>query len=319
MEHFNDKYPLISIIVPVFNVEQYLEKCLNSLVCQTFSNFEVIIVNDGTLDNSQTIIDRFCLNNSKQFFSYIKENGGLGTARNFGISKSKGLYLFFLDSDDWIENTTIEVLTNVVVDNPNLELCVFDFYKYIINNKKTVIKGFNGRDIQNVKERVMLTDVVAWNKLYCRSLFDKIEFAIGLHEDVSTIPIILGSVKNVVYLKKALYNYVIREGSITQSGLLSSKPDFIKALSILADRNSVNYNESITQRIDQALFKIVFLVHTNLKDCEHDQYYEEVVNYFQKHNHSFSRFIDNIFTIHFFYYVFKMLLKGKLKVSSNQF
>ena len=92
---------LLSIIVPVYNVEKYLDRCLNSLVKQKLDNYEVIVVNDGTKDNSQKIIDRYVKKYPKVFRSYIKKNGGLSDARNYGLKYAKGKYISFIDADDY--------------------------------------------------------------------------------------------------------------------------------------------------------------------------------------------------------------------------
>ena len=101
----------ISVIVPVYNVEKYLEKCLDSLVNQTLKDIEIIIVNDGSLDNSQEIIDKYAKKH-KTIKSYIKENGGLSDARNYGIKQASGKYISFIDSDDYVKENMYELMYN---------------------------------------------------------------------------------------------------------------------------------------------------------------------------------------------------------------
>ena len=122
----------ISVIIPVYNVYDYLEKCLNSLVKQTDKNFEVIIVNDGSTDNSQEIIDKFVLENDNMY-SFKKENGGQASARNFGLQKATGEYILFLDSDDYYEPNTIEILKK----EANADIVAFKMY---IDDKNEVKK-----------------------------------------------------------------------------------------------------------------------------------------------------------------------------------
>lgn len=107
----------VSIIVPVWNVEKYLEQCLDSLVNQTLKEIEIIIVNDGSPDNSQAIIDSYVKKYPKLVRSFIKENGGQGSARNFGLSKAKGNYISFVDSDDWLDLNALEEMYNVAIAN----------------------------------------------------------------------------------------------------------------------------------------------------------------------------------------------------------
>lgn len=105
--------PKVSVIIPVYNVQEYLRECLDSLVNQTIKeDLEVIIVNDGSKDKSQNIIDEYVEKYPKLFKSYIKENGGQGSARNYGVKKASGEYIGFVDSDDYIENDMYEILYN---------------------------------------------------------------------------------------------------------------------------------------------------------------------------------------------------------------
>ena len=105
--------PKVSVIIPVYNVQEYLRDCLESLVNQTIKNdLEVIIVNDGSKDKSQNIIDEYVEKYPELFKSYIKENGGQGSARNYGVKKASGEYIGFVDSDDYIENDMYEILYN---------------------------------------------------------------------------------------------------------------------------------------------------------------------------------------------------------------
>ena len=98
----------VSVIVPVYNVEKYLEKCLESLVNQTLKSIQIIIVNDGSSDNSQEIIDKYAKQYPNKIFSYIKENGGLGDARNYGLNYAEGEYISFVDADDWVDEKMFE-------------------------------------------------------------------------------------------------------------------------------------------------------------------------------------------------------------------
>ena len=103
-----------SVIVPVYNVEKYLAKCLDSILAQTYSDFEIIVVNDGSPDNSQQIIDEYAKNYPDKIKPFIKANGGLSDARNFGVEKASGEYLLFVDSDDYIAEKLLENLHKVI-------------------------------------------------------------------------------------------------------------------------------------------------------------------------------------------------------------
>ena len=209
----------ISIIVPVYNVEKYLDRCLLSLVNQTAKDFEVIIVNDGSLDNSQTIIDKYVKNNNN-FKCYIKENGGLGYARNYGIDKANGEYLMFVDSDDYVEpNLVSECISRL----EHYDLLIFEYNQINEKNKTSeVIKSnFKENKIYQLNhDRDLLNNIdnCAWNKCYKKELFDGVIFPIGWYEDMGTTYIILDKAKRIGFINKPLINYISsREDSISNS------------------------------------------------------------------------------------------------------
>ena len=130
----------LSIVVPVYNVEKYLNKCLDSLANQTLDNYEVIVVNDGTKDNSQAIIDDYVAKYPTIFKSYIKDNGGLSDARNYGIRYATGEYITFLDSDDYIEYNTYQNMLEIAYRG-NHDLVVADL-EYVWENGKLPVVNF---------------------------------------------------------------------------------------------------------------------------------------------------------------------------------
>ena len=173
----------ISVIVPVYNVEKYLSKCLDSLANQTLKDIEIIIVNDGSPDNSQKIIDEYVkkYNNMK---SYIKENGGLSDARNFGIKKATGEYISFLDSDDYVTHDMYERMYEKAISN-NFDIVVCDL-NYVTDDKITKIYSRIEKDTDNIKKEMLDIYPSACNKIFKKELFDSgIEFKKGvLFEDV---------------------------------------------------------------------------------------------------------------------------------------
>lgn len=204
----------VSIIVPVYNVEQYLRKCLDSLVNQTYKNIEIIVINDGTKDNSQDIIDEYKENYPDLIKSYIKENGGLASARNFGLKKSKGDYIVFVDSDDYVDITMIEKLCNEVKrTNSDIVVCgansvmnntiseLSNFIQYSLNNKKNYIINCVGACWQIIKR-----DLFIKNKLF----FLENHF----YEDIAIIPVLAIFANKISYIHDNLYYYLTRSGSI---------------------------------------------------------------------------------------------------------
>ena len=169
--------PKVSVIVPVYNVEKYLDKCINSLINQTLQDIEFIFVDDGSTDNSKQIIQKYTQNKTKRIKYLYKENGGLSSARNFGIPYAQGEYIAFLDSDDYIEPNMYEEMYKVAKqENSDMVECDF-IWEY--SNKKKYDCGiiYNGN-----KEALEKARVVAWNKLIKREIIEKekIEFPYGL-------------------------------------------------------------------------------------------------------------------------------------------
>lgn len=209
----------VSVIVPVYNVEKYLSKCLTSLVNQTLEEIEIIVVNDGTKDNSQMIIDDFCKRFPLKVFSYIKENGGLSSARNYGIQFANGKYIAFVDSDDWVDTDMYKAMYDKAYTN-DFDLVFCDFNE-IRNDKAIECSCHLKNDLfnsQNIKEHMIEYYPSAWNKIYKKELLEKIRFKEGVwFEDVEFGYRLLPYIHSIGVVNKPFYQYLIREGSITSS------------------------------------------------------------------------------------------------------
>ena len=197
----------VSVIIPVYNVEQYLEKCLDSVVNQTCKDFETIIVNDGSTDSSSLIIDKY-KNKIENLTIITQNNQGLSAARNNGIERTTGKWICFLDSDDYISNDFFEVLNQNISDNFDL----IDFnYRSIDGNSSNISDIFNS-------EFPYFVPVNAWTKCYKKELFNNVRFPLGLYfEDFATTPYFMNQ-HNVKQIENVLYNYLVRPGSIITSG-----------------------------------------------------------------------------------------------------
>lgn len=224
----------VSVIVPVYNVEQYLEKCLNSLVNQEFDNYEIIVVNDDSTDNSQKIIDRYVEKYPKLIRGYKKKNGGVSSARNYGLDKAKGKYVAFVDSDDYVTNNYLCMLYNEAKIN-DYDIVVCDIIEKSNTNEKFLSCYVNNDN--NIVENLLVSFPAVWNKMYKKSLFldNKIQFPDILYgEDLATTVRLLVSAKKVGYVNKALYYYIIRDGSIMHQEKYNERMlDIFKSLDIL--------------------------------------------------------------------------------------
>ena len=229
--------PKVSVIIPVYNVQRYLRECLDSLVEQTIrDDLEVIVVNDGSTDKSQQIIEEYVKNYPNLFKSYVKENGGQGSARNFGVKKATGEYIGFVDSDDYIENDMYEILYNEAVKK-KLDVVVCDMIWVYENGKREqrdtlprFLKGFN-------YSTYILSNPGPVNKIYKRDMWinEKIEFPEDiLYEDFAIIPAIPKYTKKIGYINEGLYFYRQRENSTMKKIEYSPKfLDIIKACNYL--------------------------------------------------------------------------------------
>ena len=217
---------MISIVVPIYNVDQYLEKCLDSILAQDYFDYEVLLINDGSNDNSEEICLRY-KNDHPNFFYYKKENGGLSDARNYGIPYTKGEYICFIDSDDYIRKDYLSKL-HAKAQEENSDIVICDYYdKY--EDKEIIRKGKANLNDDELKD-YLLSAPNAWNKLYKKELFknNHIEYAKGLYyEDLATTPLLLLNAKKISYVDEALYYYVQRSGSIMNQVTYNSKNDDI--------------------------------------------------------------------------------------------
>lgn len=222
--------PKISIIVPIYNVEEYLHRCVDSILNQTFTAFELILVDDGSPDNCGAICDEYA-KKDKRIKVIHKGNGGLSDARNAGIDIASGEYLGFVDSDDWIHPQMYEVLYKGIVEN-NVKISICEYeeterqreFEHISDISYNVQKGLDLLVSKNV------TAVVAWNKLYHKSLFDKIRYPVGkIHEDEFVTYKLLYEAVKISYCENRLYFYFINENGITKSEYSPKHLDMLDA------------------------------------------------------------------------------------------
>lgn len=210
----------VSVIVPVYNVEKYLDECLSSLVNQTLSDIEIIVVNDGTKDNSQSIIDHYVKQYPNKVVSLIKENGGLGDARNYGIPYAKGEYIGFVDSDDIVHLEMYEKMFNKAkLEDSDLILCDLEYF-YETSSEKMVKEGLVQIENIDVNKTVFLSPLFAWNKLYRKSLFIEsgLKYPIGLwYEDIPVTVPFFTLAKKISYVHETLIYYRQRSTSIMGS------------------------------------------------------------------------------------------------------
>ena len=222
------KKPLISIIIPVYNVKNYLSKCIESVISQTYINIEIILVDDGSDDGSEKICEFYTKKDSR-IKTIHKKNGGLSSARNKGLIHAKGLYVYFIDSDDWIESDTIYHLYNLLTQNESDIASGSLILSYEDNHKKNSIITSNLNTIDGKSAIKLLCTydsninlTIACNKLYKRSLFDNLLFDENkINEDTFIIYKLYSKSNTISFSNYPNYYYVQRKTSIMNSKIKS--------------------------------------------------------------------------------------------------
>ena len=227
----------VSIIVPVYQVENYIRQCVDSILAQTFTDFELILVDDGSKDRSRQICDEYAKADDRVKVIH-QENGGLSDARNKGMDQAVGNYFMFVDSDDYIAPTMVECLHKTIL-NENADMVVCNFLYFFENDKK---KGFStNMELETLSGMEIFYNrknecnygiwTVAWNKLYKRATFGNIRFRFGkYHEDEFWANDIYQMDIKVVTIPECLYYYRQRENSIMGKKSIKRNLDIIEAL-----------------------------------------------------------------------------------------
>ena len=243
--------PIISVIVPVYNTAKYLSKCLDSILDQTLIDIELIVVNDGSKDYSQLIIDNYKKKDSR-VVSILKENGGLSDARNFGLDCAKGDYIAFIDSDDYIDLTMLDKMYNLSqIHNSEIVFC--DLVKVDEN-------GTEFRDLPQspqLPEKIILKDDLtifgemscfACNKLFKKDLFNQHRFKKGIHfEDIELIPKLVLDAKIISKINEPFYKYFERQDSITKTHTKKGLDMFVALKEVTNYFNKSRYHNNQTE------------------------------------------------------------------------
>ncbi|MBR0423313.1 MAG: glycosyltransferase family 2 protein [Clostridia bacterium] len=281
--------PKISLVIPVYNVEQYLIRALKSVEDQTFKNFEAIVVDDGSTDKSLEIAEKFCQKN-ENFFLIKQKNKGPAAARNTALDSCRGEYIGFMDSDDCLEPQYLELLYNAAVKNDaDISCCNFNFY-YPEKNLKiympfTSLPGVYSKT-QALKKLILDIGMhyFVWNKLIKRALFFENDFKFDemYFEDIAASPKLFYYANKIVILGKALYNYTSRETSILHSMNTKRISDYIKSLGVIRNflENKKAYKDYSTQiwlyaqKLKLVSYYYIFMLHA--KETNFNKFLENI-------------------------------------------
>lgn len=261
----------ISIIIPVYNSEIYLEKCIESILNQTFKDFELILVNDGSKDNSYEICEHYHKQDSR-IKVINKVNGGVSSARNAGLNVANGKYIGFIDSDDYIHPQMYEILYNKLI-NTKSDIAICDYKKvYLKDNietilfdekivSKNILKFSNIEALNQFYDKYGMRFTPMWNKLFKKTLFQNNKFEVGkCHEDEFIMHKLLYQSEYIIYIPIKLYYYFQSENSIMRKPFNILRLDAIDAYS-----QRVDFFKEINQKTleEKALFAYSqeFLIH----------------------------------------------------------
>ncbi len=222
---------LISVVVPIYNVEKYLSRCIDSIINQTYTNLEIVLVDDGSTDNCGNICDEYSKNDNRIKVIH-KENGGLSDARNAGLSAIIGSYVTFIDSDDTIEKDYIKTLYELIKKYKTM-MSIASYS--LVNGNNITNKGLGYEetllDTKTCLSRMLMEygfNVSSCAKMYSTDLFENIEFPKGrLYEDNGTTYRLIMKCEKIAYSNKSIYNYIIRKNSITAARFTLKKMDYI--------------------------------------------------------------------------------------------
>lgn len=222
---------MISVIIPIYNTEKYLKRCIDSIVNQTYKDLEIILVDDGSLDNSRLICEEY-VKKDKRVKYYWKENDGQATARNYALDIAKGDWISFIDSDDWIELDMYETMIKAAKEN-DCDIAICGWFRnhgfkqvgqpcpneqILYNNEELMENYLNNKYI----------DTAVWNKIYKKDLWKKVRFPkMRAREDVAILYYVLSLSKKAIHIADRKYIQYVRPGSTERSGFSLSKMDII--------------------------------------------------------------------------------------------
>jgi len=321
------KQEKISVIVPCYNVENYVSKCLDSLINQTYKNLEIICVEDCATDNTLKILKEYTKKDSRIKLIKNKKNSGLSFSRNVGINNANGAYLGFIDSDDYVDKNFYENLYKSL-KKENAEIAVCDMKVVYEDSKQEVInKCYNGDkfNLINVVNNGLAAS--ACNKLFKKELFNDYLFEVGkVNEDIAVVIPALVHAKKISYAAGSFYYYIQRGGSIQNSGFSDKRFDIFYGVDTTLERikDSKKYNELKDALIyNQIIVLLIYVLpkekNKNRREELLKKYNELSQKYKIRQNRYFWQFLNSCGTKHKIYYkmLFKFVCEGQYKLANS--
>lgn len=286
--------PCVSVVVPCYNIEEYVGSTLMSIASQTYENTDVILVDDGSTDGTNRVLQEFA-RERRNWRVLLKTNGGLSAARNAGIDLARGSWLVFVDGDDLLEPTAIERLLQVAIASNVSLVCANHFIQANGNNTLVNVNPTGSEAVVRIMsqhdafESILYhreIDVSAWGKIFARYLFDSVRFPEGrIYEDTYYFDDILAEVGELAYLTTPLYYYVMRQGSIVNVPWSGKQIQFIEAADKFAKHAEELYPDlaraALRRRVHARLSVLRYM--ENIEHPDEIRYRDEVVGFIREH------------------------------------
>ena len=283
------EYPLVSIIVPVYNNEKYIERCLNSILNQTYTNIQIIVINDGSTDNSYKICKKYAEQDNR-IFLISQKNSGVSSARNTGLKEAKGEVLSFIDSDDWVHERFIEDNLKIMIEK-NADMICFNLQEIYSDNIIDVCQFKENMTTEDIQKGLILDELSCymWNKIYKKSLWKNKQFPVGMIFEDFFIMASLVLDSNKIAVNESIYYYYDKSNdkSYTNRYNLNFKYDFFKGfkerVKLLYKKQDFLYKECIKRMLKNALRAYndnIYVHNLNIRQVQElDQCFREYYDY----------------------------------------
>lgn len=280
--------PKVSVVIPVYNVEAYLKRCVDSVIGQTYQNIEIVLVDDGSTDSSGKICDEY-RENCDRVRVVHQENGGVSLARNTGVDTASGDYVVFVDSDDYAMPTYVEYLVGLALEfDAELAMCG---HTVICEDGKRLnyVSDFRGvYDKKDCQEKILYQEVLGtspWGKIYAKRLFEKVRFPAGrLYEDAATVYLFVDEANKIAVGGKPQYYYMVRQNSIVTKTFSRSKLDLLWATDNMAEYLENKYPELHSAILRRSVYARFSTLNQMLYTSECGKERKEIIDYIKKNS-----------------------------------
>lgn len=281
------EHPLISVILPIYNVERYLPLCMESLRAQTYENLELVLIDDGSEDKCAELCDRYARQDKRVTF-YHKQNGGVSDARNYGLEHARGEYITYVDPDDFVDLDYIEYLYHILRKyDAKMSICQHRIRYSAGTVKERGALGDEALSALDCLRRLLYHDVIdtsAWAKLYHRSLFRTVRYPVGrIFEDAAATYRLIKECDRIAVGYESKYNYVFHENSIVNSEFRPNKLDLIEVTDLMAEDIRKWYPELEDAAVRRQVYARFSTLNQMLETQDYLETRNEIIRFIKEH------------------------------------